>query len=130
MSELPAKLLPFVPWTLIAYAFAFVAGGIYYLEQRVTRVRDQFPRRALFARLTGYAALAIGLLTAVSIVGHLIHPEGDHRLGALVAVSGGVVFWIHRLSAELTVVHRVRDALLALVCVSVAGLTVWWVNAL
>ena len=121
MSELPAKLLPFVPWTLIAYALAFVAGGIYYLEQRVTRVRDQFPRRALFARLTGYAALAIGLLTAVSIVGHLIHPEGDHRLGALVAVSGGVVF---------TVVHRVRDALLALVCVSVAGLTVWWVNAL
>jgi len=130
MSDVLAKLPPFVPWILIVYALTFVAGGIYYLEQRVTRVRDQFPRRALFARLTGYAALAIGLLTAISIGGHLIHPEGDHRLGALVAVSAGVVFWIHRLSAELTVVHRVRDALLALVCVSVAGLTVWWIDAL
>jgi hypothetical protein len=130
MGEVPAKLLPFVPWMLIVYALTFVAGGMYYLEQRVTRVRDQFPRRALFARLTGYAALAIGLLTAVSIGGHLIHPEGDHHLGALVAVSAGVAFWIHRLSAEITVAHRIRDALLALVCVSVAGLTVWWIDAL
>ena len=130
MSEVPAKLLPFVPWILIVYALTFVAGGIYYLEQRVARVRDQFPRRALFARLTGYAALAIGLLTAVSIGGHLIHPEGDHRLGALVAVSAGVVFWIHRLSAELTGVHRIRDILLALACSSLTGLTAWWVDAL
>lgn len=130
MSEVPAKLLPFVPWILIVYALTFVAGGIYYLEQRVARVRDQFPRRALFARLTGCAALAIGLLTAVSIGEHLIHPEGDHYLGALVAVSAGVAFWIHRLSAELTVVHRIRDILLALACLSLTGLTAWWVDAL
>jgi len=130
VNEVLARMLPFVPWTLIIYALTFVAGGIYSLEQRVARVREQFPSRTPFARLTGYAALAIGLLAAVAIGGHLIYPEELYHFGALVSVSAGIAFWIHRLSAELTLVQRIRDALLALVCVFLAGLTARWIDAM
>lgn len=129
MDELPVGLLPLVPWMVIAYALAFVAGGIYSLEQRVARVRDQFPSRAPLARLTGYAALAIGFLAAVSIGGHLIRPDTDYHLGALVATSAGVAFWIHHLSGEHVALYRIRDALLAAVCACVTALTVWWISA-
>ncbi len=129
MGELLAGLLPLVPWTVIVYALTFVAGGIYSLEQRVARVRDQFPGRALSAQLSGVAALAIGFLAAVSIGAHLIRPDGDYHLGALVAVGAGVAFWIHRLSTDLTAVHRIRDALLAVVCASMAALVAWWIDA-
>jgi hypothetical protein len=128
MRELPARLLPFVPWALVAYALSFVAGGIYYLEQRVRRIRDQFPNRALVARLTGYAALTIGLLAAVSVAGYLLRPHSDHYLGAVVAAGAG--FWVSRLYAEPTIAHRLRDSLLALICLSFTGLVAWWVGAL
>lgn len=130
MSELLVGLLPFVPWIDTLYALAFVAGGIYSLEQRVARVREQFPSRAPLARLTGYTALAIGFLTILSIVGHLVYPDRNYYLGALVAAAAGVAFWICRVSAEQVAVYRIRDALLAAICACVTGLTVWWVDAL
>jgi hypothetical protein len=130
MRELPAKLVPFVPWTLAVYALCFVAGGIYYLEQRVRHIRDQFPRRALVARLTGYAALFIGLLAAVSVASYLVRPGSSHHLGALVAAGAGVAFWVSRLYAEPTIVHRLRDSLFALICLSFTGLVAWWVSTL
>jgi hypothetical protein len=128
VRELPGKLLPLVPWALAAYALSFVAGGIYYLEQRVQHIRDHFPNRAMLARLTGYAALFIGLLAAISVAAHLVRPDGDHHLAALVAAGAGVPFWVSRLYAEPTVVRRLRDSLLALICLSFAGLVAWWVG--
>jgi hypothetical protein len=130
MRELPAKLIPFVPWALAAYALCFVAGGIYYLEQRVRHIRDQFPGRAIVARLTGYAALFIGLLAAVSVTSYLVRPGSSHYLGALVAAGAGVAFWVSRLYAEPTIVQRLRDSLFALVCLSFTGLVAWWVSTL
>jgi hypothetical protein len=130
MHELPARILPFVPWTLAAYALCFVAGGIYYLEQRVRHIRDQFPSRTAIARITGYAALAIGLLAAVSVAGYIVRPHSDHYLGALVATGAGVAFWVSRLYAEPTVVHQLRDSLLALICLSFTGLVALWVGSL
>jgi len=111
------------------YALAFIAGGIYYLEQRVSRIRDQFPKRGPLARLVGYAALAIGLLAIVSVVGHLIAGGSHFRLGALVAVVAGVAFWVHHLYIDLTIGERIRDVLLSLLCIGLAVLTFWWVQA-
>jgi hypothetical protein len=124
--------LPFSLVTLAAlgvYALAFFAGGIYYLEQRVSRIRDQFPKRGLLARLVGYAALAIGLLAIASIAGHLISANSRFRLGALVAVVAGVAFWVHHLYIDLTIGERIRDVLLSLLCTGLAILTSWWVQA-
>jgi hypothetical protein len=129
MGEPLQRLLPLVPWIVVVYALTFFAGGIYSLEQRVAHVRTRFPGRAPFAQLSAYAALAIGVLAAVSIGGHLVHPEGDCSLGALVAVGAGMAFWIQRLSAELTAVHRIRDALLAAACASLVALTACWIHA-
>lgn len=129
MDKLLDRVLPFVPWVVVVYALTFIAGGIYALEQRVGRVRTRLPSRALLARLTGYAALGIGFLAGVSIGAHLIHPNEDYQLAALVAMSAGVGFWVSRLSAELTAAHRIRDALLALVCVFAAALTAYWIHA-
>ena len=123
---LPISIL--VPGALGLYALAFIAGGIYYLEQRVARIRDQFPKRGILARLVGYAALAIGLLTAVSVGGHLITANDSFRLGALVAVVAGIAFWVHHLHIDLTIGERIRDALLSLVCAGLAVITRWWVQ--
>jgi len=123
---LPISIL--VPGALGLYALAFIAGGIYYLEQRVARIRDQFPKRGILARLVGYAALAIGLLTAVSVGGHLITANDSFRLGALVAVVAGIAFWVHHLHIDLTTGERIRDALLSLVCAGLAVITRWWVQ--
>lgn len=130
MRELPARLLPFVPWALAAYALCFVAGGVYYLDQRVRHIRDQFPSRTAIARLTGFAALAIGLLAAVSVAGYLVRPHGEHYLGAPVAAGAGVVFWVSRFYAAPTVAHRLRDGLLVLICLSFTGLVLLWIGAL
>jgi hypothetical protein len=114
---------------LSIYALAFFAGGIYYLEQRVSRIRDQFPKRGLLARLVGYAALAIGVLAGVSVAGHLIAGGGHFRLGALVAVTAGIAFWVHHLLIDLIIRERIRDLLLSLACTGLAILTIWWVQA-
>jgi hypothetical protein len=117
------------PSALALYALAFIAGGIYYLEQRVARIRDQFPKRGPIARLTGWAALAIGLLAALSVGGHLVLSSGDYRLGALVAAVAGVAFWVHHLYLDLITLERIRDALLALICVALAALIYTWVQS-
>ena len=123
--DLPLPLI--VPITLGLYALAFIAGGIYYLEQRVARIRDQFPRRALLATLTGSAALGIGLLAAISTAGHVLTGAAQFQLAALVATSAGAVFWIHRISVDLTPLGRARDGAMAFVCASLAALTRWWI---
>jgi hypothetical protein len=112
------------------YALAFIAGGIYYLEQRVARIRDQFPKRAILARMVGYAALLIGLLAAVSVAGHLITGRDSFRLGALVAAVAGIAFWVHHLHIDLTSGERTRDVLLSLVCIGLAAATRWWIQNL
>ena len=55
-----------VPAMLGVYALAFIAGGIYYLEQRAARMRDLFPKYGPLAQLIGWTALGIGLLAAIS----------------------------------------------------------------
>jgi hypothetical protein len=124
---LPVSIL--VPSALGIYALAFIAGGIYYLEQRVARIRDQFPKRGILARMVGYTALAIGLLTAFSIGGHLITANSSFRLGALVAAVAGIAFWVHHLHIDLTTGERIRDVLLSLVCTGLTIATHWWIQA-
>jgi len=122
--ELPIPLIATL--ALALYALAFIAGGIYYLEQRVARIRDQFPKHAPIARLTGGVALGIGLLAAVALAGHLITGAGQFRLGALVATGAGAVFWIHRCSVDTTPLSRIRDGAMVFVCVALVALTRWW----
>ena len=46
MTSLPDVSASIVlPIMLSIYALAFLAGGIYYLEQQVARIRDLFPRQ-------------------------------------------------------------------------------------
>jgi len=92
---------------LALYALTYFAGGIYYLEQRVARVRDQFPRRALLARLTGYTALCIGTLAATSAAGQVLSDNPAYRLGGLVAALAGMTFWVYRIYVDLTPARRV-----------------------
>jgi hypothetical protein len=117
-----------VPVLLGVYALAFVAGGVYYLEQRVARIRDQFPQRGAMARLVGYAALSIGVLAALSVAGHVWTREVQFRLAALVASLAGVGFWITRVHVEMTVASRVRAGLLALFCLALTMLVGWWMT--
>jgi hypothetical protein len=112
------------------YALAFVAGGIYYLEQQVARIRDQFPERGVLARLSGYAALGIGILAALSVGGHFMGRGPEFALGALCATMSGVAFWVVRMHGDLTILSRVRDGLLALICATLVVLTAWWVTTL
>jgi hypothetical protein len=131
MSDLlDLDLWALVPGVLGIYALTFVAGGLYYLEQRVARIRDQFPRRGLLASLTGHAALAIGLLMALSVAGHLLGFAPEARLGALVSATAGVGFWVYRVSFDLTPVNRFRDGALALVCVAITVITLGWIEAI
>lgn len=117
-----------MPWLLSAYAVAFLSGAVYYLEQRVARIRDQFPRRTPLARLYGVSALAIGTLGAASVVGHLVLSNNSARLAALVAVGAGVAFWLHRLRTGLGIGERIRAAALALVCAVLVLIAVHWVR--
>jgi hypothetical protein len=124
--QIPLSML--APLILGLYALVFLAGGISYLEQRAARIRDQFPRHGLLARLTGYAALSIGLLASVSIAGYLIRKQPTFQLGALVATVAGIGFWTYRIHFDLTPASRVRDGLLALICTALAVLTWWWLT--
>ena len=124
--HLPAWLL--IPGVLGTYALAFIAGGIYYLEQQVSRIRDQFPRQGLLAALTGYAALGIGLLMALSVGGSFSALIPDFDMGALVASVAGVGFWVYHLYIDRTPLSRVRDGALAFICAALVALTAWWVG--
>jgi hypothetical protein len=126
LPGLPTAVL--IPGVLGVYALAFLAGGIHYLEQRVARIRDQFPRRALLARLTGLAALGIGLLASISIGGYVLDRAPEYRLGALAATVAGVGFWVYRMHFDLSSANRVRNGLLALVCVALSVLTRLWIR--
>ena len=117
-----------VPALLGVYALAFIAGGVYYLEQRVARIRDQFPERGPMARLIGYAALSIGLLAALAIGGHVLNKGTQFRLAALVATASGVGFWVTRMHVEITAASRIRAGLLAIICLVLTVLTAWWVG--
>jgi hypothetical protein len=117
-----------VPGMLGLYALAFLSGGIYYLEQRVSRIRDQFPKQGPLAALTGYAALSIGLLTAISVGGDILGRGPDFRLGALVAALAGAGFWVYHIHIDMTFPSRLRDATLALICGMLALLTGWWIQ--
>jgi hypothetical protein len=115
-----------VPVLLGVYALTFVARGVYYLEQRVTRIRDQFPRRGPLALLVGYAALGIGLLAAIAVGGHLFGQGTQFQLAALVATAAGVGFSITRIHVSMTTAGRIRAALLAILCLALTILTGWW----
>jgi hypothetical protein len=130
-----SELLGISPSALISgmlgvYALAFVAGGIYYLEQRVARIRDQFPGRGLLARATGYAALIIGVLASVSIGGHLLGGGPEFRYGALMATVAGVGFWVYRIHFDLTPAGRIRASVLGLVCAALSVLAGWWARSI
>lgn len=126
LPGLPTTVL--VPGVLGIYALAFLAGGIHYLEQRVARIHDQLPKRTLLARLTGLAALGIGVLASISIGGYVLSHAPEYRLGALVATVAGVAFWVYRMHFDLTSANRVRSGLLAFVCVALSVLTRLWIE--
>jgi hypothetical protein len=111
---------------LLVYGLGFVAGGFYYLEQRVSRIKDRFPEMELLSRLVGYTALAIGFLALISLAGHIASTQGKYRLGGLVAVSAGVAFWVHHLYVNWTVRERLRDIFLALCCLALTWLIYLW----
>lgn len=116
-----------VPGMLCVYALAFISGGVYYLEQRVSRIRDQFPERGILATITGYTALGIGILAALSMAIYFVNGSPDSRLGALVATLSGAGYWVYHIHIDLTPASRIRDALLAAICAMLALLTGWWV---
>jgi hypothetical protein len=119
-----------VPAMLGVYALAFIAGGIYYLEQQAARLRDLFPRYGPLATLIGWTALGIGLLAALSVGGQLLAQGATYGHGALVATGAGVGFWILRIHVDPTRVSRIRDTLLALLCALLTVLTAWWTTTL
>jgi len=128
MSELlgiPIGIL--APLSLGIYALAFIAGGIYYLEQRVARIHDQFPGRTALARLTGITALLIGLLATASIAGYFLWGPGPVA-GAVVAVGAGVAFAVYHLYIDLLPRERIRDIALALVCLALMVLVITWIQ--
>jgi hypothetical protein len=129
MRELLHFAVRVIPWILGLYGIAFLSGGVYYMEQRVARIRDQFPRHAPLARLHGALALSIGVLALVSAVGYLASGQSESRLGALVAVVAGVGFWLHRLRTALTLGSQIRAGLFAAVCAVLAALTAHWMQA-
>lgn len=124
----PIVLALLFPGLFSLYALAFVSGGIYYLEQRVSRIRDQFPQQTLLAFFTGLAALGIGLLMAAAVANHFIHPGIDSRMAALVATVAGVGFWVYCIYTDQTPLSRVRDGALAFICSAMVVLAVWWVK--
>jgi hypothetical protein len=131
MMEALLSMAPaLVPVLLGIYALAFIAGGVYFLEQRVARIRDQFPGHGPIARLIAYTSLAIGLLAAIAVSGHYVNQGAQFRWGALVATAAGLGFWIVRLHTEMTLGSRIRDALLAILCLALTLLTGWWTSTM
>jgi len=133
LTTLPAAAI--VPAMLGVYALAFVAGGIYYLEQQAARLRDLFPRYGPLATLIGWTAMGIGLLAAISIGGLLwlqgsAHQEAHFGYGALVSTAAGFSFWVIRIYLDPTRASRIRNALLALLCALLTVLTAWWTTTL
>jgi hypothetical protein len=119
------------PVTLGLYALTFIAGGVYYLEQRVSRIRDQFPEQGMLAFLTGVTALAIGLLMAIAIGPYFVDASFanfDFRMAALVAAVAGVGFWVYRIYLDRTPLGRVRDGSLAFICAAIVLVAIWWVS--
>jgi hypothetical protein len=128
LATLPTALI--VPAMLGVYALAFIAGGIYYLEQQAGRLRDLFPGYGPLAALIGWTALGIGILAALSLGGQLLGYGPRFGYGALVATGSGFSFWLVRLHVDPTRAGRVRTALLALLCALLTVLTVWWTTTL
>ena len=87
LGTLPTVLI--VPAMLGIYALAFIAGGIYYLEQQAGRLRDLFPKSGLLPSLIGWTALGIGLLAALSIGGVLLDQGAQFGYGALTSTAAG-----------------------------------------
>lgn len=129
MTLLGVSLDVLAPAFLALYALAFISGGIYYLEQRVARIRDLVPERRRVAWLVGYATLAIGLLAALAVGGILIAGGGEYRLGGLVAIAAGAAYWIFRIYLDLTAAEQVRDILLALICAVLTVIYGLWVQS-
>jgi hypothetical protein len=119
-----------IPGMLGVYALAFIAGGIYYLEQRVARIRDQFPKHGPLALLVGCASLGIGLLAAISIGGYFAGQGSDFRVGALVATVAGIAFWIARIHIDLIPIDRIRNGVLAFVCALLSLMAGWWLTTI
>ena len=128
LATLPTAII--VPAMLGVYALAFIAGGIYYLEQQAARLRDLLPSYGILATLIGWTALGIGLLAAISLGGQLLSQGGRFGYGALVATAAGISFWIIRIHIDPTRASRVRDLLMALLCALLTVLTAWWTLAL
>lgn len=117
-----------IPGLFALYALIFTAGGIYYLEQRVARIRDQFPNRAPLSLLIGIAALSIGLLTTLAVAGYLLNGSIDAKLAILVATLAGVGFWIEHIYFDQTPLSRIRDGALAFICLALVAVAVWWIG--
>jgi hypothetical protein len=128
LPELPASIV--LPLMLSIYALAFLAGGIYYLEQQVARIRDLFPSKGPLARLVGYTSLGIGFLAALAVGGHFWSGSPVSYRAALLATASGVAFWVIRIHVDPTPAARIRDAILALLCALLVMLTAWWVTTL
>jgi hypothetical protein len=128
LEALPSALI--VPAFLGIYALAFIAGGIYYLEQQAARLRDLFPKLGPLAILIGWTALGIGLLTAVSIGGLLLGQGQRFGYGGLVSTAAGVSFWVIRIHLGPTRASRVKSTLLALLCAMLTLLTAWWTTTI
>jgi hypothetical protein len=112
------------------YALAFIAGGIYYLEQQAARLRDLFPRVGPLVVLVGWTTLGIGLLAALSIGGLLLGQGPRFAYGALVSTASGISFWVIRIHIDPTRANRLRNGLLALLCALLTLLTAWWTTTL
>ena len=128
MADLWRVAIALTPWVIALYGIAFLSGGVYYLEQRVTRIKDQLPERTPLARLYGALALIIGALALASAAGHLVFDQSEARLAALVAVVAGVGFWVHRLRMGLTLAERIRAGAFALVCTALAVAAAGWIR--
>jgi len=128
LKALPTFLI--VPAMLGTYALAFIAGGIYYLEQQAGRLRDLFPKYGLLPNLIGWTALGIGLLAALSIGGVLAGQGSQFGYGALASTAAGLSFWVIRMHIDPTRASRIRNALLALLCGLLTLLTAWWTTTI
>jgi hypothetical protein len=128
LNALPTAMI--VPAMLVVYALAFIAGGIYYLEQQAARLRDLFPKVGPLVALTGWTTLGIGLLAALSIGGLLLGHGPRFAYGALVSTAAGISFWVIRIHIDPTRASRLRDGLLALLCALLTVLAAWWTTTL
>jgi len=128
LATLPTAII--VPAMLGTYALAYIAGGIYYLEQQASRLRDLFPNYGPLTALIGWTALGIGLLAAISIGGHLVNQDARFSYGALVSTAAGIGFWIVRIYVDPTRGSRIRAMLLTALCALLTLLTAWWTTTI